>query len=342
MNFRVIKNFADINQDTWIRFVQNHPHGNIFQTPQLYQFYASCKNYEPVVIAVINEFSMICGIILAAIQRESTNFTGYFTSRTIIWGGPLVTAENPENKQVVIDLLLNALVNKVKTKSIYIQFRNLFDLDTYKDTFKQNGFQYFVHLNIQVDTSDNDTIKKNMSSSKLRQIKKSLASGAEIIEPAEVEQIGMFYKILKDLYKQKVRRPLPDYSFFEHFYYMSIDKNLGKYFLIKYRQEIVGGIMCPITTGKVIYEWYVAGLDGKYEGVYPSVLATWAAIEYATKNGLQYFDFMGAGTPDTDYGVREFKSRFGGKEVNFGRFERIIHRLLYKFGKLGISIMKKF
>ncbi|MCK5059499.1 MAG: peptidoglycan bridge formation glycyltransferase FemA/FemB family protein, partial [Candidatus Aminicenantes bacterium] len=79
--------------------------------------------------------------------------------------------------------------------------------------------------------------------------------------------------------------------------------------------------------------------DGQYNGIYPSVLATWAAIDYALKKGLRYFDFMGAGKPDQDYGVREFKSKFGGRLVNYGRFERINNKPLYLLGKLGLKVL---
>lgn len=119
---------------------------------------------------------------------------------------------------------------------------------------------------------------------------------------------------------------------------MSRNEKIGKYFLVEYNKEIIGGIMCPITPDKAIYEWYVCGLDGQHNGIYPSVLATWAPIDYALKKGLKYFDFMGAGKPDQNYGVREFKSKFGGESVNFGRFERINNRFLYKLGKIGIKL----
>jgi len=39
--------------------------------------------------------------------------------------------------------------------------------------------------------------------------------------------------------------------------------------------------VCPILQRKVIYEWYVCGLDREIKDVYPSILATWAAIDYA-------------------------------------------------------------
>ena len=51
---------------------------------------------------------------------------------------------------------------------------------------------------------------------------------------------------------------------------------------------------------------------------------------------------MGAGKPNEDYGVREFKSKFGGELVEFGRFERINNHFLYLIGKTGLKILKKF
>ena len=46
----------------------------------------------------------------------------------------------------------------------------------------------------------------------------------------------------------------------------------------------------------------------------------WISIDYACKNGIEKFDFMGAGSPDEDYGVRDFKAKFGGSLVEPGRF----------------------
>ena len=98
--------------------------------------------------------------------------------------------------------------------------------------------------------------------------------------------------------------------------------------------------MCPVYKDTV-YEWFVCGKDAEIKDIYSSVLATWAAIEYAANEGLTRFDFMGAGKPDQDYGVREFKSKFGGELVNYGRFVRINQKLHYQVGKLGLEILKK-
>ena len=109
--------------------------------------------------------------------------------------------------------------------------------------------------------------------------------------------------------------------------------------LVKYEDRIIGGILSPVFTDKVIYEWYVCGLDQEFRHVYPSVLATWAAMDYALQNNIARFDFMGVGVPDRDYGVRDFKSKFGGELVNYGRFGRVNNKLLYAITEIGFNIL---
>jgi len=178
-----------------------------------------------------------------------------------------------------------------------------------------------------------------MSSSKLRQIKKGLQAGAVIDDPAGIEDVKAFYEILVYLYKYKVKKPLPDWNFFEDFYEQSKTGKLGIIRLVKYNNRIIGGILSPVFNNKSIYEWYVCGLDEEFKNLYPSVLATWAAIDYAIKNNISTFDFMGVGVPNRDYGVREFKAKFGGKLVNYGRFGRINSKFVYVITELGFNIL---
>ena len=146
-----------------------------------------------------------------------------------------------------------------------------------------------------------------------------------------------YYQILYTLYKSKIKKPLPPLSFFEKFY----ESNLGKILLVKFKNKIIGGIVCPILKNQSIYEFYICGLDAEFKDQSPSVMATYAAIQYGFKNNLKRFDFMGAGKPDEDYGVRDFKAKFGGELVEHGRFIKINRPLLFKIGKAGLKILQK-
>jgi len=341
MCFQVNSNVHVDLFDKWTKFIQQHPDGNPFQSPEMYELAVATKNWKPVLVSCVDGKGDVCGVMLAIRQNEWFDPFGLLTGRTVIWGGPLIAVDGQEERQKIFGLMLKSLRRELRFKSIYTQFRSLFVLEDLSQVFKENGFECKEHLNFIVEIDRTESVKRRISKSKLRQIRKSFKDGAEIVEPGNIEEVRSFYKILKDLYRKKIKKPLPDWSFFREFFHMSCRGVMGKYFLIQFQNEIIGGIMCPITQGKGIYEWYVCGQDNKYKGIYPSVLATWAPIEYGLNHGLRFFNFMGAGKPDNDYGVREFKSKFGGRMVGFGRFEKIEHRIAYNMGRFGINLLEK-
>jgi predicted N-acyltransferase len=256
----------------------------------------------------------------------------------VIYGGPLTDPAAPDRKEI-LRTILGGLIREVKNHSIFIQFRNFSSQEENTGVFEEDHFHLRDRLNLVVDTSSPDAVRKNMSSSRLRQIRKGLGLGAKCIEPENVDQVREFYSILFNLYKNKVKKPLPSLDFFEQFYRISKEGRLGIIRLVEYKGKIIGGILSPVTPGKTIYEWYVCGLDQQYKEVYPSVLATWAALDYAVENNIPGFDFMGVGLPDRDYGVRDFKTRFGGDIVNYGRFARINNKTFYLLSELGYNLL---
>lgn len=312
-------------------FVLHHPNGNFFQSPAYYNFYKSLPAYEPILIISKDDSDNINGSFIAVIQKEKGYLKGKLSTRCIVYGGPIVSDNNNE----ITDLLLKELINIVSNKSIYIEFRNLFDLSKSKAVFERNGFKYKEHFNFIIEIGSSEENFKKLNENRRRQIKKSLKTRVELVSAKEMSEVKDFYLILNKLYKEKVKKPLPDFSFFEKFF---SSPNLGKYFLVKFNNKIIGGIMCPIFKD-TIYEWYVCGLDSDFKDQSPSVMATWAPIEYAAKNGLKYFDFLGAGSADSEYGVREFKSKFGGNLVNYGRYIRVNKPVLYLIGKVGVKVL---
>ena len=86
----------------------------------------------------------------------------------------------------------------------------------------------------------------------------------------------------------------------------------------------------------------MCGLDRKYKNIYPSSLATYAPIEYAINNNIKYYDFMGAGRPGDNYGVRDFKLKFGGKLYDYGWFEKVHKPIIFEISKLGLNILNRF
>jgi serine/alanine adding enzyme len=329
----------------WDRFIEDHVHGSVLQSFFSYQLFDQTKFFTPVFLACSDDEDRLQGLVLGVLIREKSRMKGLLSTRLVVYGGPLVNEQHPEKLQIFA-FLLDHLIKAVEHKSIFIQFRASYDLSAYQDVFAKFGFKWVPRLNLLIDISSEKQYANEMSASRRRQVKRSLANGAKITVPSGLEQVREFYTILSDLYRYKVRKPLPDWSFFEAFYRLMHQYENGKFLLITYDNRVIGGIMSPYSRGKSLFEWYVCGLDTKYKskGIYPSVLATWAAINYAGSAGCKTFDFMGVGKPDEPYGVRDFKMKFGGSTVNYGRYIRINNQWRYTIAEMGynfLSFMKK-
>ena len=177
MSYKVITCINDIDYNQWVSLVFNSPTSSYFQSKACYDFYASLSFMEPFVYAV-KEKDILKGVIVGYLQKENNTIKHYFTRRAIIPGGILLSDDI--SKQA-LESLLTHCKNALLKKAIYIECRNYTDFSKYKSVFIQSGFDYLPHLNFYVDCTDVNVMNKNMSASKLRQIKKSIKSGAEIV-----------------------------------------------------------------------------------------------------------------------------------------------------------------
>lgn len=220
---------------------------------------------------------------------------------------------------------------------IYIETRNFNDYSRWKEAFEKAGFSYQPHLNFHVDTSSVEVAEANMGKSRKRDIRTTIREGVTIIEKPTEGQVMEYYSILDDLYKTRVKTPLFPEAFFQ-----ALAKHPDARFLLtKLNGKIIGGTVCVAQEGKCLYEWFACGEDGVYPHVFPSCYATYAGIRYAAEHNMPRFDMMGAGKPDEAYGVRDFKAKFGGKEVEYGRFLCVTKPLLYNMGVIGVKLLKK-
>ena len=331
----------EVNQENWLSFVINHTYSNPFQMPWMYDFFENVNGYNPYKIFALDEYKNIKGCLIAVIQQEGSGIKGKFSTRAIISGGPLVD-EKFEESFNIFKLLIDKFISVVKKNTIYIEFRNFFKLNELHFRYlQQKKFFFEDHLNFIISLKDSVHPFNKISESKRRQVKKAIQNGSEIIIADNLNQIKEFYTLLINVYKYRAKKPLADWSFFKNFYEINCAKGQGIYILIRKETKIIGGIMCIIHK-QIIYEWYVCGLDFEFKKNFPSVLATWAAIEHGYKNNFSFFDFLGAGNPNEKYGVRDFKSKFGGDTVNYGRFVRINKPIIFKLGKTLVSIYSRF
>ena len=354
-----ILTYDQIDQLQWQELVQSSPVTTWFQTDEAYRFYQSVGDMQAFAYGVSEEDNLV-GIVVGYTTKEKCKFKQHFTARSIIVGGPLLAEDISEE---ALHTLLSSIKNLPSLQGgelpglgsskrsnsgerhydqekdggrpipIYVETRNFHDYSKWKSIFEANGFTYQPHYDIHVHCN----AQHQMSERRQRELKRAIKNGVTVAQAQSETEIRDWYQILHRLYREKVRTPLFSEEFFLQFY----RNGVGKYLLVKHEGKVIGGMMCPVLDSRAIYEWYVCGLDEEYKDLSPSVVATHAAIEYAKKNGLPLFDFMGAGEPEIPYGVRDFKMEFGGELREYGRFLCIRKPLLYWIGKIGVKWFTK-
>lgn len=345
-----VLSYEEIDKDQWQELVQTSATSTWFQTPEAYCLYESLPElFKPFVVAVerVRELenervSELKGVCMVFVTVEKSAAKQFFTRRAIIMGGPVIandaSSEEVETlmKAVRYQFKILDFRFKILNSPIYIETRNFNDYRRWKNVFVAAGFSYVPHLNFHVDTSSVEIVETNLGKSRKRDIRTSLRDGAIVIEKPTLEQVREYYAILEHLYKTRVKTPLFPFSFFEKLY----QHKDGRFILVALNGEIIGGTVCVEQEGKCLYEWYACGRDGEWKTIFPSTLATYSGIKYAAEHNCPRFDMMGAGSPDEAYGVRDFKAKFGGTEVEHGRFMCVTKPLLYRIGVLGVKVIK--
>lgn len=319
----------------WTDFVYNHPHGNIFQTPEMFEVYNKTKHYEPVFVSTTDENENLTGILLAVIQKEGSGLKGVLTSRSIIWGGPLVKNNDPQ----FLGRILKDYNQIIKNKAIYSQFRNLWDHTDLIDTFKENNYLYEDHLDILNNLRlPEEELWNKLSRDKKKCINRAINDLVIKDISTDYDSFMESYRLIKAGYK-RISLPIPVQSLFQNMFGYFAKKNNLKTFGVFLSEKMIG-VRIVLCYKELIYDWY-AGADEKYLRYRPNDILPWEVMKWGSLNGYKVFDFGGAGIPNVPYGVRDYKLKFGGELVNFGRFENIHKPLLMKIGKFGLKFYKK-
>ena len=329
-NTKIVK---EVDKDKWSEFINNHPNGNIFQTPEMYKVYENTKNYEPILIAVEDDNNEILGILLAVIQKEHAGLLGKLSSRAIIWGGPVIKNDDLE----VLDFMLSEYNKLIKKKAIYSQFRNLWECnDAEKEVFEKNGYKFEEHLDIIHDlTKPIYEHLMQMHKGRRKNIRRAIRYGLELKKIDNKKELIESLELIKDTYK-RVQLPMPDDSLFISAFEILQAQGFVKFFKASFEDRTIG-VRFVFCYNNLIYDWF-AGAHENFIDKYPNDFLPWKVMEWGHENGFNTFDFGGAGKPNIPYGVRDYKLKFGGELVNWGRFEKVHKSALMKIGKFGFKM----
>ena len=302
------------------------------------EVYKRTKNYEPISLAVLDtKNDEILAVLQAVVIKEISRFLSTFSARSLIQGGPLFI-ENEKGIEA-LKVLMEHYDKIAQKKALYTQIRTMWDMSNISSFFNSIGYEYEEHLNFLIDLNrPEEEIWRDIHKSRRKGINRAFNRGVVIEEVRDEKFIPIFYGIVKQTYKN-AKIPLADISLMESAFELLVPKNMATFYMAKYRDIYVGARAVLCYRG-LIYDWY-AGALSDYLSLYVNEALVWYILKEGADSEYHTFNFGGAGSPYKEYGVREFKRRFGGKLVNFGRYTKVYSPVKMKIAEEGFSIYRK-
>ena len=293
---------------------------NVFQTKEYMRLFEHEKGIK-VVLFVVSQSSFLL-IQPLIINRYYRHLPGKFASYAVAWREPWRNPQISDNEaQQAFILLNNSIQQYCRHKALYLEYRHFSENNIYHTLFIPHSKVspwYNIYNQIQPD----EDVMLLMTKKKRQQLRQSLAAGVQIEHNPTDEQIVEWYALLRRLYR-RIHRPLPSLQLF-----LRLNQSpIGKLILITHNGRVISG--CAMLVFKqhntqLVYDWYRASIAEDIEGIYPSVVSTWSALQYVSNQGGGTFDFMGAGPQNKPYGVRDFKFKFGGTLTNEYRYRKYL------------------
>jgi serine/alanine adding enzyme len=328
-----------LDERLWREFVDNHPQGQIFHTPEMFQVFAHAKGHHPTLWAAVGNDGHVLALLLPVQITLLNGLFRHFTTRAVVYSSVLCAPG--AQGQEALTRLLYAYKREMKEGPLFTELRNLSDLSTVQPILQDNGFIYEDHLGFLVDVSlPVDQVWSNIRKSARRKIKKALTKNQlEVMEIRDRAQVAICHAVFKESYAA-AHVPLADPSLFGSAFDILYPKGMVKFLVGRVKDTYVAA-SATLLYKDVIYGWY-RGFNRAYSSYLPNDIMVWYLLKWAAENGYRVFDFGGAGRPDKDYGPRRFKAKFGGTLVNYGRNICVHAPVRLRLSKKVYNIARRF
>lgn len=328
-----------LDEVAWWDFVDRHPQGNIFHTPEMFQVFARTKGYRPELQAALGNDGQILALLFPVQITLKDGLFHHLTTRSIAYGSVLCTPDAAGREALAA--LLRTYNRRVQRNVLMTELRHLSDFTPCQSVFIQCGYTYHDQLNYLIDLEcPTEELFNRIGSRTRKHIRHELNRGQVVVEEVnDAGKIGFWYEVIKKTY-QAARVPIADISLFESAFNVLHPRNMIKFWLARMGDDYIASSV-ELLYKDVVYGWY-GGVDRAFSKYAPSEVLTWHIIKWAAKKGYRVYDFGGAGSPDEEYGVRDFKAKFGGQLVCYGRNIKVYSPALLSLSKLGYKVLRRF
>ena len=325
-----------LEEKVWRQFVDEHPQGNIFHTPEMFQVFAQATGHRPMLWAAVGDHGQVQALLSPVQVTLKDGLFRRLTTRSIAYGSVLCVPD-PAGSEALA-LLLRTYTREAGNAALFSELRNLSDLSAIQPVLNECGFAYEEHLDYLIDLNCSpDQVLQNMGPRTRKHIRRALRKGNVVVEQVTTRnQISAWYELVRTTY-QAAHVPLADRSLFEAAFDILYPRSMIQFWLARIGTRYAAA-SAELVYKDVIYGWY-GGMDRAFAEDLPGELLMWRILEWGAQAEYKTYDFGGAGKPGEPYGVRDFKAKFGGRLVCFGRNICIHAPGLLRLSTLGYRIL---
>ena len=322
--------------EAWNRFCLEHG-GNIYQSPYFYHITRAAEGYIPHPLFALWEGKLVATALPVEVRIMPSIFNPV-SNRLIFYGGVL-WEPGEIGVQATVELFKYILQSREFPPYLFGEVRNYQPVDELVEPLERLNVVFTDYRNFIVElTEPLEVVWKRMRKERQRGIRKAEKYGFLFREAQHLAEVEQFYEILRELYRRK-KIPLAHISLFTGKWEEYSREGVLKIFVVEHEGQIVGGRAMLLYNG-IGYEWYTAA-RADYAPTHVNEWMVWQTFVFLKEHGFSAYDFCGAGKPDEKYGVGEFKKRFGGTEVRYGRFVFTPRPRLYKLVNALYSRVQK-
>jgi serine/alanine adding enzyme len=332
-----IRVLRKLDHAPWRRFVDEESGGNVFHTPEMFEAFARAEGYSPTLWTAVEPDGRPLALFLPVEISLVPGPLQYLTTRAVAYGS--VLCRQDERGRRALGVLLQRYGDSVGRAVLFTELRNMSDCGAAQGVLASHGFTFHDHLNFLIDlTGPAKAIWAQIRPNARRNIRKAERLNVRVREADDIADIDAAYGVLRDSYK-RLRVPLPPASLFRSTFEILGPLGMMRVLLAEVDDTVVGALTLLLHKGVALY-WYT-GMLREHSSHRPADLLVWRSLELARELGLEVFDFGGGGTPEKDYGVRDFKAKFGGELVNYGRNIKVHAPVRFRLGQAGYSAWRR-
>jgi hypothetical protein len=329
----IIKASKNVNITDWNKLLMMQSFSTSFQNANYDKPTLLYRDCQPWYIIVENENGEIVGQLYTLMDFYEPNvhktITNYFLKKfklgsQLLWRHGPIIHDKAYRTQIMSEILI-AVDNLAKENQIDLVSGTSCPLD---GTFDSNvchklnfdvkpWMSYIINLN-----NESNSIFLSLDKKIRYDIRKANESGLVFEVGNDMSDLIEFTKLKFRLKNQKF--PEYDETIQKNTWDWLYKENLRKLFMVKYKDELIGGINANIFNGNL----YQTSVINSHKELNGGSFLTWNAISWSAKEKNRSYDLGGANphpSSEKEKGISFYKSKWGGESYEQQIFTKIYH-----------------